>query len=106
GPRPAATAACAAVRAAHPEVTAVAAFSDEVALRVLAAADDLGWRVPADLAVMGYDAGEPGSLHTPPLTSLRIDAEAHGRRTARRLLGIAGPGPEPAPARVVPGGTV
>ena len=40
---------------AQPGVTAVAAFDDDVALRILAALRDLGLRAPGDLAVIGYD---------------------------------------------------
>jgi len=75
-------------RREHPNTTAVAAFDDEVAMRVLAAMNDLGLGVPGDLAVMGYDATPAGALITPALTTLLIDAEGHGRRTARRVLGL------------------
>ncbi|WP_235787250.1 substrate-binding domain-containing protein [Streptomyces mutabilis] len=54
---PSGRAACAeAVRAfltGAPEVTAVAGFNDDVALRVLMALRDLGHRVPDDIAVIG-----------------------------------------------------
>lgn len=85
----------------HPEVTAVAGYSDDVALRVLAAADDLGLAVPDRLAVMGYDATDYSGLVSPALTTLRIDAEAHGRRVARRLLGLDEAGLVLEPARVI-----
>jgi len=88
-------------RVASPEVTAVAAFDDDVALRVLAAAGDLGLDVPADLAVIGYDATEHGALATPPLTTVHIDAEAHGRRAARAVLGLDTADLSPAPGRVI-----
>lgn len=72
----------------HPAVTAFAAFDDDVALRVLAAARDLGLCVPDDLAVIGFDDTEYGALFTPALTTVHIDAEAHGRQAARMLLGL------------------
>jgi len=87
--------------AANPGVTAVAAFDDDVALRVLAAAGDLGLAVPAGLAVIGFDASEHGALATPPLTTVRIDAEAHGRRAARALLGLDAADLSPAPGQVI-----
>lgn len=62
------------------EVTAVAAFDDDVALRVLAAMRAAGLSAPADLAVIGYDDNGYGALTTPTLTTLHIDAEAHGRQ--------------------------
>ncbi|WP_308298733.1 LacI family DNA-binding transcriptional regulator [Streptomyces sp. GESEQ-35] len=88
-------------RAARPEVTAVAAFTDDVALRALTALHDLGLTAPDDLAVMGYDDTEYGALVTPALTTIHIDAEAHGRLAARTALGLDTSGLEPAPARVI-----
>lgn len=91
--------------ATHPEVTAVAAFDDVVALRVLAALRALGKRVPGDLAVIGFDATEHGAYWDPPLTSVRVDAEAFGRRAARQALGLDASDVVPGPATVVAGGT-
>ncbi|MCU7726859.1 substrate-binding domain-containing protein [Actinoplanes sp. KI2] len=86
-PRSAAAAAIAAFRAAHPEVTAIAGYDDDTALRVLTALHDLGVPVPGELAVMGFDDTEYGALATPSLTTVHIDAEAHGRLAARQALG-------------------
>jgi DNA-binding LacI/PurR family transcriptional regulator len=69
-------------------VTAIAAFTDEVGLRVLKAAEGLGVGVPQDLAVIGYDATEYAALSSPGLTTVHIDADAHGRRGARHVLGL------------------
>ncbi len=88
-------------RAAHGAVTAVAAYDDDVALRVLAAARDLGLAVPGDLAVIGFDENEYGALATPALTTVHIDAEAHGRQAARAILGLDAVGLSPAPGRVI-----
>ena len=73
-PRRAGTGAVAALRAAHPDVTAVAAFDDDLALRTLTALHDLGLTVPGDLAVIGYDDTEYGELSTPARTALGLDA--------------------------------
>jgi DNA-binding LacI/PurR family transcriptional regulator len=85
---------------AHP-ASAFAAFDDDVALRILAGAADLGLSVPADLAVIGFDDTDYGALFTPTLTTVHIDAEDHGRRTARMILGLNGDGFIAAPARVI-----
>jgi DNA-binding LacI/PurR family transcriptional regulator len=87
-PRAAGTAAVEALRAAHPAVTAVAAFDDDIALRILTALHDLGLSAPGDLAVIGYDDTEYGALSTPSLTTVHIEAEAHGRQAARAVLGL------------------
>jgi Periplasmic binding protein-like domain/Bacterial regulatory proteins, lacI family len=87
--------------AANPGVTAVAAFDDDTALRVLAALRDLGLTAPADLAVIGFDDNGYGALTTPTLTTVHIDAEAHGRQAARAVLGLPADDLSPAPGQVV-----
>jgi DNA-binding LacI/PurR family transcriptional regulator len=88
--------------AAHPGTTAVAAFDDDEALRVLAAMRSLGLTAPADLAVIGFDDNGYGALTSPALTTVHIDAEAHGRQAARAVLGLdPDPAHSPAPGRVV-----
>jgi DNA-binding LacI/PurR family transcriptional regulator len=87
--------------AAHDTVTAVAAFDDEVALRILAALGDLGLSAPDDLAVIGFDDIEYGALATPALTTVHIDAEDHGRDDARAILGLAPVGTARVPAQVI-----
>jgi DNA-binding LacI/PurR family transcriptional regulator len=94
----------AAIRAfldASPAVTAFAAFDDDVALRILAAARDIGLSVPGELAVIGFDDTAYGALFSPTLTTVHIDAEDHGRRTARLVLGLDGDGFTAAPAQVI-----
>jgi DNA-binding LacI/PurR family transcriptional regulator len=85
----------------HPAVTAVAAFDDDVALRMLAALHDLGVAVPRDLAVIGFDDTEYGGLVSPSLTTVHINAEVHGRRAARAALGLDAADLVPVPARVI-----
>jgi len=99
--RAACAAAVKAFLAEHPGITAAAAFDDDVALRILTALRDLGLTAPADLAVIGFDDNEYGALTAPALTTVRIDAEDHGRSTARTILGLE-PGWLPAaPAQVI-----
>lgn len=50
--------------------TAVAAYNDEVALAVLAAAQRAHLRIPADLAVIGIDDLELGRMSYPALTTV------------------------------------
>jgi DNA-binding LacI/PurR family transcriptional regulator len=88
-------------RSAEPGVTAVAAFDDETALRILTALQDLGLSAPGDLAVIGFDDTEYGALATPALTTVHIDAEDHGRQAARAILGLQPVDRLPAPAQVI-----
>ncbi|RAK38114.1 DNA-binding LacI/PurR family transcriptional regulator [Actinoplanes lutulentus] len=82
-------------------ITAVAGLHDDAALGVLAALSDLGLRAPDDLAVIGFDDTPQGALWRPRLTSVRIDARAYGRRTARQVLGLPVGDATPAPAQVI-----
>jgi DNA-binding LacI/PurR family transcriptional regulator len=100
-PRAAGTEAVSAFRAGHGDVTAIAGHDDDTALRTLTALQDLGVPVPGGLAVMGFDDTEYGALATPALTTIHIDAEAHGRLAARTALGLDAAGLTPAPARVI-----
>jgi DNA-binding LacI/PurR family transcriptional regulator len=62
----------------HP-VTAVACFNDFHAAVCLAAATDLGWWVPDDLAVMGLDDDIFAPLTRPALTSVKLDPQGLAR---------------------------
>ncbi|MGW3103502.1 LacI family DNA-binding transcriptional regulator [Streptomyces sp. NPDC001100] len=101
GPREAGAAAVESFLATHPEVTALAALDDDIALRSLTALRDLGMRVPEDVAVIGFDETEHGSLFTPALTTVHIDAEVLGRIAARNALGIDTGGLAPVLGRIV-----
>jgi DNA-binding LacI/PurR family transcriptional regulator len=68
----------------HPEVTAVFAASDEMAMGVVLAARELGLRVPEDLSVIGVDGHPHGVLIG--LTSIAQDAFQQGRDAALVLL--------------------
>jgi DNA-binding LacI/PurR family transcriptional regulator len=68
----------------NPEVTAVFASSDEMAMGVILAARELGLRVPEDLSVIGVDGHPHGALVG--LTSITQDAFAQGHAAALGLL--------------------
>lgn len=90
-----------AFRAEHPEVTAVLAYNDDLALVTLAAMRHIGLRAPEDLAVIGFDDTPHGALFSPALTTVHIDAEAIGRIAARSALGLPAADTTPEPARVI-----
>jgi DNA-binding LacI/PurR family transcriptional regulator len=69
---------------ADPRPTAIFAASDTQALGVIAAARDLGLRVPEDLSVVGYDDIEPADYVG--LTTVRQQLFESGRRGAEILL--------------------
>lgn len=72
----------------NPSVTAVAAFDDRVALRLLSALRGSDIAVPKEIAVIGFDDNGYGAFTTPALTSVHIDAESFGRRAGRAALGL------------------
>ena len=82
-------------------VSAVAAFDDAVALRVLRTLRDLGLRAPDDLAVIGFDESEYAALSVPGLSTVHIDAESHGRTDARAVLDLDTGDTEHVPGRLV-----
>jgi DNA-binding LacI/PurR family transcriptional regulator len=61
----------------------------------------LGLSAPGDLAVIGFDDNGYGALAAPALTTVHIDAEAHGRQAARAILGLPAGDLAPAPGRVI-----
>lgn len=72
--------------AAGPAFDAVFAGDDEAAVGVLAALHEAGRRVPADVAVVGFDDQRLSAYLTPPLTTVRAPTEEVGREAARQLI--------------------
>jgi DNA-binding LacI/PurR family transcriptional regulator len=64
------TDAVAAARTRHPEMTAVAAYNDEVGLACLSSAHRLGLAVPDQLAIIGIDDDPLAALAYPALTTV------------------------------------
>lgn len=76
-------------------------YNDEVAATLVAAARDLGLRVPDDLAVIGIDDSLVGQLAEPAVTTLRPDMRAAGVAIAEQFFAALeraeGAGGEPVP---------
>lgn len=66
--------------------TAIVTFNDWVAVDVVAAARDLGKRVPEDVSVVGFADLKVASAMRPRLTTIAQDPVLIGRRAAERLL--------------------
>ncbi len=56
---------------ANPEITAIFAATDEIAMGTLTAIWQLGLKVPEDVSVIGFDDISMASSITPPLTTMR-----------------------------------
>jgi DNA-binding LacI/PurR family transcriptional regulator len=72
--------------AADPELDAVFAASDLMAVGALQVLGQRGRRVPDDVAVVGYDDVSVAALAVPPLTTVRQPIDQLGRTMARVLL--------------------
>ncbi len=68
-----------------PELDAVFASNDQMALGVLQAAHLLGRCIPEDLGVVGFDATPEGAYYWPPLTSVRHHLVEAGNTAVREL---------------------
>lgn len=69
-------------------------FNDIIAIGALRAARRLGRQVPKDLAVIGFDGLQLGSLVEPPLSTVALDTRELGAlavEQAARLLTRSGP---------------
>lgn len=89
----------------HPQITALACYSDEYALLALSAMSDLGFAAPDDLAVIGFDESSYAGFWSPRLTTVRINSETIGRRVARSVLGLDLTEPDGHPSETIVGET-
>jgi DNA-binding LacI/PurR family transcriptional regulator len=81
-----------------PEVTAVFAANDQMAMGVLRALHEGGRSVPDDLSVVGFDDVPEAEYLIPPLTTIRQDFPAVGRRAIEAIrTALAGRGPTTSP---------
>jgi DNA-binding LacI/PurR family transcriptional regulator len=89
--------------ARRPDVTAVFASNDQMALGLLHALHEAGRSVPGDVSVVGYDDVPEAAHFLPPLTTVRTDFAEIGTRSLRLLLDrIDGPGERPLVDTLVP----
>ncbi|MBQ8632004.1 MAG: LacI family DNA-binding transcriptional regulator [Lachnospiraceae bacterium] len=73
-----------------PEVTAVFAMADVMAIGAIRAICDRGMRVPEDISVIGFDGIDIGRYMMPRLTTIRQHREAIATRSVEVLLGCIG----------------
>jgi LacI family transcriptional regulator len=82
--------------ATAPDVTAVCAVNDSMAIGAIRAAVAAGRQVPRDLSVVGFDDIAWAEVNNPPLTTIHIPKQQMGVEAARRLIMLlAVPGIEP-----------
>nr|GID40019.1 LacI family transcriptional regulator [Actinoplanes campanulatus] len=92
------------LREIRPDVTAVMAFNDMVAMGAHRTARRLGLTMPGDIALIGFDGLGFGELLEPPLTTVGIDKRGLGELAvaqAERLLAGETPPVVVAPTRLL-----
>jgi LacI family transcriptional regulator len=70
----------------HRQVTAIVAYNDLLALGAIRACHELGLRIPADCAIIGFDNIQWAATSIPALTSVHIDKYGLGQQAMNRLL--------------------
>jgi LacI family transcriptional regulator len=84
-----------------PEVTAIFAASDEIAMGVLSSAYQLGIKVPDELSVIGFDNLNLAEMTIPPLTTIGQPLVKMGEVSAQMLFKILETGEIPE-SRIMP----
>lgn len=70
----------------YPQITAIFAYNDLLAVGAIQACKAMGRRVPEDCAVVGFDDIPLAAMLSPPLTTVRVDKYELGRQAANRLF--------------------
>jgi DNA-binding LacI/PurR family transcriptional regulator len=78
-----------------PDITAVLAMTDLLAIGALRGAREAGLRVPEDVSIVGFDDLPAARRTRPTLTTVRQPLEVKGAEAARVLLARLGGDPEP-----------
>ncbi|REE66648.1 LacI family transcriptional regulator [Paenibacillus taihuensis] len=74
------------IAAEHPEITAVFATSDQMAMGVMRGVREEGKDVPEHISVIGFDDISFARMSTPPLTTVDQDIISRGMKAADCLL--------------------
>ncbi|AUX45355.1 LacI family transcriptional regulator [Sorangium cellulosum] len=82
--------------------TAVVAGNDEMAIGAINAIREAGYRVPEDIAVVGFDDISAAQHCDPPLTTMRQNPELLGRTAVERLIDLLDGIPPPEAVTRVP----
>ncbi len=90
------------ILARRPEITAVFAANDHMALGLIRALVEQGRRVPQDVSVVGFDDVPEAGYFLPPLTTIRQDFEALASAGVQSLLAQIHGGPPVRVQRIAP----
>jgi LacI family transcriptional regulator len=70
----------------YPQITAIFAYNDLLAVGAMRACRELGRRVPDDCALVGFDDIPLAAMLAPPLTTVGVDKYELGRQAMSCLL--------------------
>src|SRR5262249_28099528 len=71
-----------------PEITGITCYNDLMAIGALQACAELGWRVPDDIAIVGFDDIPLASLVNPALTTMHVPRYQLGEMVMQLLLRV------------------
>jgi DNA-binding LacI/PurR family transcriptional regulator len=66
----------------------ILAFSDDIAMGLIRALEVKGYRVPQDIAVIGYDDNNFARIHKPALTTIRQDKKLIAETCGKALIDL------------------
>ena len=72
----------------HPNMTAIFAYNDIMAIGAMKACFDLGYKVPEDIVLFGYDDIKLASYVNPTLSTVRFHSRYVGSSAIERLLAM------------------
>ncbi|MCZ2094695.1 MAG: substrate-binding domain-containing protein, partial [Anaerolineae bacterium] len=72
----------------YPDITAICAVNDAMALGAMRAAQEMGKTIPGDLSIVGFDDIPLASLNEPKLTTIRVPKRQMGAEVAQRTLSL------------------
>jgi LacI family transcriptional regulator len=84
----------------NPQITAIFAVNDEVAITTMDVARNLGRRLPDDLSIVGFDNIDLADCVSPALTTMHVDKLGMGRLAVQLLVNRI-EHPESSPVRAV-----
>jgi LacI family transcriptional regulator len=70
----------------HPELTAIFAENDEIAMGVLNAIWQMGLKIPDDISVVGFDDISYATMITPPLTTIHQPIDQIASTAVKQLI--------------------
>lgn len=72
--------------AKFPELTAIAASTDDIAIGVMGAIWQRGQKIPDDISVIGFDDNYYAAMTAPPLTTIHQPIDEIGRQAVQLLI--------------------